>query len=285
MKLYHEIERIVHTAFAQLPECHANQYVMIDGDSGEILLAKNAFEPAYPASTTKVLTCMLALNKLSDLDQVISFPKVIDYGSLAGIGTGEKVKIIDLLYGLMLPSGNDAAEALALLSCGSITKFSEEMTKVAIDLGCSEHTNFVNPHGVFNPKHTSTAYDMALIARVAMNNPTFRKIVSTGAYTFHSDKKEYTVENTNALVHQKKGFTNRTYAYATGVKTGQTSKGYSLISSASRDGRNLIQVYLNSTADFGTNQGWLHRFLDSKALFEFCFNHYELLRQRMIVIE
>lgn len=261
----------------RLPKCHANNYVMMDANSGKILISKNAFEKTYPASTTKILTCLLALKKFDDLEKVITFPKVINYGSLMGVGEGEKIRIIDLLYGLMLPSGNDAAEAIAILASGSIEKFAEEMNELAKEIGCSVDSHYVNPHGVFNPDHTSTAYDMALITMAAMKNPLFLKIVNTGMYTCKSDKKEYTVHNTNALIHRKPGFNDRRYVYATGVKTGQTSKGYSLVSSAYKNDVSLVQVYLNSTDDFGTDKGWLHRFIDSKAMFEFVFDHYQTM--------
>lgn len=268
-----------------MPECHAEGYVMIDADSGRILINKGAFKKTYPASTTKVLTFLLALKKFGDLEATVTVPEVTGSGSLMGIEAGEQLRIIDLLYGLMLPSGNDAAEALAILSSGSIEKFVQEMNELAKDIGCSERSHFVNPHGIFRSKHTTCAYDMALITKKAMENPLFNKVVCTTVYTCKTSKKTLTLQNTNALLHQKSGNKDRRYIYATGVKTGTTGKGYSLISSATKNDVNLIQVYLHSQTDLGTPKGRRHRFIDSKALFEFAFDNYRALKKHPIIIK
>ncbi len=268
-----------------MPECHAGYYVMVDADSGKVLISKNAFQKTYPASTTKILTFLLALKKFDDLEATVTVPEVIGHDSLMGIEEGEQLRIIDLLYGLMLPSGNDAAEALAILGSGSIEEFVQEMNELAKEIGCSERSHFVNPHGIFNSKHTTCAYDMALIAQKAMQNRLFNKIVGTTVYTCKTSKKEIKLQNTNALIHRKAGNNDRRYIYATGVKTGKTGKGYSLVSSATKNNVNLIQVYLNSTDDFGTSEGKMYRFLDSKALFEFAFENYRALKKHPIIIK
>ena len=258
---------------------------MIDEDSGKVLIGKNALKKTYPASTTKIPTFLLALKKFDDLEAEVCIPAVVAHDSLMGIEEGEKLKIIDLLYGLMLPSGNDAAEALAILASGSIKDFAKEMNEYAKEIGCSKATHFVNPHGLFSSKHTTCAYDMALITKKAMQNRLFNKIVGTTVYTCTTDKKELKLQNTNLLIHRKPGKRDRRYVYATGVKTGKTGKGYSLVSSATKNNVNLIQVYFNSTDDFGTGIGKAHRFVDSKALFEFAFENYHDLRKAPVIID
>ncbi len=268
-----------------VPECHAQKYVMMDAGSGEILIAKDPFAPTWPASTTKVLTCLIALESFGDIEETIIFPlKEKKIGTVAGIGYGESIKVIDLLYGLMLPSGNDAAEAIAVILDGSVEKFAERMNTRSREIGCSEKSNFVNPHGIFDDKHMVTAYDMALISRKAMENDIFRKIVKTDVYCCKSDVSQYIWENTNALIHKNKAFYDRRYVYATGVKTGQNKRGYSLISAAEKNGIKLLQVYLNSSDDMGTNQGWVYRFADSRNMFEYTFEHYEQLKDKRIIL-
>ena len=214
---------------------------VIDKDSKRILYSKNENEKLPMASTTKVVTLITVLQNCDDLDEYIQ----VDDAAVGVEGTSiylrkdETIKVRDLLYGLMLRSGNDAATALACHVGGSIEGFAEMMNELAKYVGAN-NSHFMNPHGLDNPQHYTTAYDLALITAYALNNPIFQEVVST---------KNYVIEATNKS--DKRYLTNKNKLLSTldgccGVKTGYTSKaGRCLVSACSREERTTVCVVLN----------------------------------------
>ena len=214
---------------------------VIDKDSKRILYSKNENEKLPMASTTKVVTLITVLQNCDDLDEYIQ----VDDAAVGVEGTSiylrkdETIKVRDLLYGLMLRSGNDAATALACHVGGSIEGFAEMMNELAKNVGAN-NSHFMNPHGLDNPQHYTTAYDLALITAYALNNPISQEVVST---------KNYVIEATNKS--DKRYLTNKNKLLSTldgccGVKTGYTSKaGRCLVSACSREERTTVCVVLN----------------------------------------
>ncbi len=189
------------------------------------------------ASTTKILTALVILESL-DLGEVVEVPKQAEgtEGSSVYLKAGEKLSVKDLLYGLMLRSGNDCAVTLALRHSGSIKNFARAMNDKALSLG-ADSSHFTNPHGLPDEAHYTTAHDLALIAAAALENETFREIVSTKFYEPRGWK------NKNKMLWE--------YPGATGVKTGFTVRaGRCLVSSAERNGMTLVSVVLNSPQMF-----------------------------------
>lgn len=223
----------------------AKSAVLIDADSGRVLYEHNSYEKLPMASTTKIMTGLLACEsgKLNDSVKVSAFASGTE-GSSLWLKIGEKQTLENLTYGLMLKSGNDAAVAIAEYLGGSIDAFALLMNKKAREIG-AVNTNFENPHGLDSDGHYTTAYDLALIAREAMKNDTFRKIASTKTYTIpmEGEKWDRALKNHNKLLWNYEG--------CNGVKTGFTKKcGRCLVSSAERNGRELICVTLNAPDDW-----------------------------------
>lgn len=235
--------------------------IVIDADQGKVLFEKNARMPCFPASTTKIATALYTLyQKGEDLDDMVfaskdalqTVPTTVrrnqgpSYrlepgGTHIGLQVGEVLSLRTLLHGLMLASGNDAANVLAEYVSGSVERFMEELNLFLYHIGC-EDTHFTNPHGLPDHQHQTTAFDLAKMAQIAMRIPVFRKIVSTTQYereATHRQPSSMFVQ-TNALLRAS---TKHFYPDATGVKTGYTSQaGYNIVASASRNGRNLIAV-------------------------------------------
>jgi D-alanyl-D-alanine carboxypeptidase (penicillin-binding protein 5/6) len=255
--------------------------VLIEQGSGKVLYEKGAEEKLYPASTTKILTALLAIEN-GDINEIVTLgPEVamIDKdGSRAGLKPGEKIKLGDLLMGLMLPSGNDAANAIAvhigrkiagdqsLDVKKAIQVFVDKMNERALEIG-AKGSHFANPHGFHDINHYTTAYDLALITREAMKHDFFRNVVSTGKYSGVYTDGSKVIEvwgNTNKLINKD----NRYYfQYATGIKTGHTtSAGYCLVSSASENGMDVIAVVLNTTPE--------GQWKDSTSLLEYGLNNF-----------
>ena len=214
---------------------------VIEKDSKRVLYEKNINEKLPMASTTKVVTAITVLQNCKDLEEYIQ----VDDSAIGVEGTsiylrqGEVIKVKDLLYGLMLRSGNDAATALACHVAGSVSAFANLMNELAKEIG-AENSHFTNPHGLDNKDHYTTAYDLALISAYALNNPIFKEIVSSKSYvieeTNKSDKRYLT--NKNRLLSNLEG--------CCGVKTGFTSKaGRCLVSAAERDKTTIVCVVLN----------------------------------------
>jgi len=223
------------------PEVTGAAAVLIDAKNGQVLFEKNSHLRIYPASTTKVLTAVVALEncRLDEMVRVCEEAPLVE-GSSIGLRDGECLPLEDLLYALLLSSGNDAAVAIACHVAGSVENFAQMMNKKAAEIGAKE-SHFVNPSGLPDPGHYSTAYDMALIARYAMQNPDFRKIVSTMQKTIRRDDPD---AQTYLLNHNKLLWL---YEGANGIKTGYTVEaGQCLLSSAERRGRELIASVMKS---------------------------------------
>lgn len=223
----------------------ARQAILVDGNSGNVLFEKNADERAYPASTTKIMTALITIETLekygSPIAQIIKVPPEAEgvEGSSLYLKSGEEISVEDLLYGMMLVSGNDAAVALAEIIGGTQENFVKMMNTRAKELGCSG-TNFTNPNGLFDENHYTTVRDMAVISQAAMSNKTFRKIVKTTSWKATSRQGDYvTFANKNKTVHQYDG--------GNGIKIGYTeSSGRTLVASAQRGSQNMICVVMSA---------------------------------------
>lgn len=235
---------------------NARSAIVMDFDSGRVLYEKNAYQKRPMASTTKVMTAIVALEN-GNLDDVVTVSRnaASIHGSLMHLKAGEKLTLRELMYGLLLCSGNDAAIAIAEHIGGSVDGFLVMMNNKAKEIGAFD-TNFTTPHGLDEVGHYSTAYDMALITRYALNNPVFNEIVKTTSIQIGN---RY-LSNTNEML--------TSYPGADGVKTGYTGKaGRCLITSATRDGRRFISVVLfcDSRAQ---------RALSSKLILDYAFSLY-----------
>lgn len=251
----------------------AQAAILIEADTGNVIFEKNADQRMYPASITKIMTCWLALNSLTP-EQLEMKVQVSDNAvnlasdeSTAKFASGEEVRIIDLIYAAILVSGNDAATAIAEGLSGSVSAFVEIMNFAAASLGCQD-THFVNANGLHDENHYSTARDLAIIARVAMQNETFRKVVSTTSYVLPRDNIYRSRSLTTGIKFLLPVETKYYYEWATGMKTGTTSAaGKCFVASASRDGVNLIAVVLGAENDGD-------RYTDAKKLLEYGFTQY-----------
>ena len=235
-------------AFAEdnAPSVSAEAYVLYCVDNGKILNSKNENKKMKPASTTKLMTSLIALEESASNDKQVKFTEeMIAEGSSMYLKTGEVVKLSDLATGMMMASGNDAANATAISVSGSIEKFSDRMNERAKLIGM-ENTNFVTPSGLDDENHYSTAYDMALLMSYALENEDFAKLTSqkSAVVSFiEPSSKKTTYSNHNRLLSM--------YEYCTGGKTGYTmSAGRCLVSSAKKDGLTLICVTLNDRNDW-----------------------------------
>lgn len=231
--------------------------------SGRILESSDINNKKLIASITKIMTCIIALENNNNLEKVIKVPNEVlkMYGTNIYIEVGEKIKIIDLLYGLMLRSGNDAALTLAIATAGSEENFVKLMNKKAQELGMN-NTIFNNPHGLDeDTKNYSTAYDMSLLARYAYKNKIYRKIIKTKKYTCKSSIKSYLWYNRVSILNN--------YKYSLGGKNGYTPKaGKTLVSYAKKDNMTLIGVSLHDSNIYDTHED----------LFEKNFKKYKLYK-------
>ena len=234
--------------------------VLINQESGQVLFDKNANTPYYPASTTKILTAIIILEDL-DLNDTVTIDDRSPFagGSSIALEPGEVLTVEQLVYALMIASANDVAEALAIHHSGSIEAFKDVMNTRAAALGAI-NSNFENPHGLPNDDHLSTAYDLAMITKFAMQNETFRTIVSTRRYEIpptNIKKDTRYLNSTNSFFEGMAGsntlITVRdknvpiAYPYVTGVKRGYTEAAQScFVGSASIDGKSYISVVLKS---------------------------------------
>lgn len=233
------IPKVVPTDPAAI-EIIADGAVLLDGPSGAELWGKNAHEQFFPASSTKMLTALLVIEQ-GDLDGIVTVELSDTQVEPSSIyfKPGEQYTRRELLYALMLKSANDVARALARDNAGSVEAFAEKMTRRAHQLG-AERSQFRNPHGLHDPEHYSTPYDLALIARYAMQQPVFRQIVGTTHYEWAGGANgAVRLRNTNRLL--------RDFPGCTGLKTGYTRRaGHVLVSSAARDGQEVISVVMHS---------------------------------------
>jgi D-alanyl-D-alanine carboxypeptidase/D-alanyl-D-alanine carboxypeptidase (penicillin-binding protein 5/6) len=230
---------------------NAKSSALYNPDTKSFLYQKNASTRLPLASTTKIVTALIAIETL-DPDEIIKVPRdaVGIEGSSLYLAEGDELTANDLIHGVLLQSANDAATVLALRISGSIGAFAEKMTDRAKKIG-AENTNFENPHGLDSDEHYTTAHDLSVIAAEALNNDTFRKIVSTYKYTFKIGDKTRTIVNHNKLL--------KSYDGCIGVKTGYTRKsGRCLVSAAEKDGVTLIAVTLNDPDDWNDHTDMLN---------------------------
>jgi len=224
-------------AVAEALEVSATAAVLMDADMGQVLYEKNGDRQMLIASTTKIMTALVVLEHAAPDDVITVTPNHMAEGSSMYLRAGETVRVEELLYGLLLCSGNDAA--LALTECaGGLTPFVALMNEKAAALGMA-HTSFANPNGLDADGHYSTARDMAVLAAAAVENPTFRRICSSRSVTIG----QRTMENHNRLLRQVEG--------CVGLKTGYTrAAGRTLVSCTERDGCRLVAVTLQDGNDW-----------------------------------
>ena len=255
----------------EFPNINSRAAIVIDRNSNTILYGKNEKEKRKMASTTKIMTCIIVLENgnLNDIVEV-SKKSAGTGGSRLGLKTGDKITVKDLLYGLMLCSGNDAAVALAEHVGGSIEDFSKLMNDKASKLNL-ENTHFVTPHGLDNDEHYTTAYELALLSNYALKNKDFAQIVGTKSYTVTINNYTKTLSNTNELL----GTLNGIY----GIKTGFTNgANRCLVTACKRGNMDIICVVLGAdTKNFRTK--------DSIKLIEYVFKEYEPVNLNTLIKE
>ena len=242
------------------PSVSAKSAVLIDGESGELLCSKNPDERLPMASTTKIMTALVAIEE-GDLASEVTIPReaVGVEGSSIYLYEGEKLTLEELLYAVLLESANDAATAVAIHISGSVEGFAALMNEKAAKLGL-ENTHFENPHGLDSAQHYTTARELAIIAAEAMKNPKLREIASTKKKTIPLND----TEGVRLLINHNRLL--KSYNGAIGVKTGYTKKsGRCLVSAAERDGLTLICVTLSAPDDWR----------DHTSLLDYGFSNYE----------
>jgi len=261
---------------AETIDVYCDSAILIDAKTGEVLFEKNANQKAYPASTTKILTAYIALSQGYSMDEEIipsrnSVMSVPTGSSIAYFSENEKLTLEQVLYGLLLPSGNDAANILAEHISGSASTFSDLMNVTAEKLGAT-NSHFMNPSGLHDNDHYTTAADLAKIAQQVMKIDKFREIVAQSKYDMPAtnvSKQVRTFINTNKLLTSGGEYF---YPYATGIKTGYTSQASNcLVASASKDGTDLITVVLGGHI-IPVNKSAVY--LDTIALFNYGFENY-----------
>lgn len=253
----------------KLPSVNSKNIIVLDRKTLLPLYEKNAYQKTAMASTTKILTCIIALENSKKTDIVTVSQKASSIsGSCLGLNSNTKISMNDLLYGLMLRSGNDCAIAIAEHISGSIEEFSNLMNQKAFELGLF-NSNFITPHGLDNENHYTTAYDLALLTNYALKNADFKKIVSTKRATISYNNSTAEISNTNELL----GNLNGVY----GVKTGFTFEaGRCLVSACKRDSLDIIVVVLGAdTKSIRTK--------DSKNLINYIFENYEYINVADII--
>ena len=265
------------------PQPHARAALVVYGDTGEILYDFNAYERMYPASLTKIMTSLVVLDavgtgELSMDTEAAASAQALDLpwdASKVGLQVGEVLTIEQLLYCDLLPSACDACNVLAEAVAGSMEAFVDRMNAKAAQLGL-ENTHFANPHGYHDPNHYTTAYEVYLMARIAMENETFRTIVGTQSYTLpatNSYNRERTLRSTNLLLDERNALY---YSKAIGIKTGFTDEAGRCLASAAVDeeGRTFYCVVLGCepTDEDGKTQYW--SFSESQRLLEWAFENF-----------
>ena len=259
------------------PTIYSEGAILIEASTGTVLYEKNENEVFEPASTTKILTALLALEKC-DLNEVATASSTAINGipsnyAIADIRVGEQFTIEQLLNVMLIHSANEAANVIAEHVAGSQEEFAKMMTKRAQELGC-KNSNFVNANGIENENHYTTAYDLALIMKQCVKNDTFKKIISTEKYTLPStelnEENRYFQNNNSLIIKGDKYY----YQYCVGGKTGYTKEAKNcMVSLASKDGMDLIAVVLKGET---TETGESARNRDTINLFEYGYENYNL---------
>ena len=253
-------------------EIYSGSALVIDTVTGATLFSQDADEKIYPASTTKLLTAILALENCS-LDETVTFSETaVDLESGASsidAVAGEEMSLEDVLYGLLLPSGNDCANAIAEHVAGSIDAFAEMMNEKAEELGCTS-SHFTNPSGLHDSDHYTTASDMFLIAKEAFSNSTIKEIISCASYTVGATNMsdERTFSNSNSLIQTDSSYYNSTVV---GGKTGYTSSaGRALVILSESNNMNLICLFFNCPYYYGV-------FSDANTLLDYVYNNFSIV--------
>ena len=249
--------------------------IVMDMDSGAILYGQNIHLTYPPASITKILTALIVLENCN-LDDTVTFSTTAvnqveaDSGNKISVVAGDQLSVEDCLYSMLLVSCNQAANALAEHTAGSIPAFVDMMNEKAAELGCT-NTHFANPHGLFDENHYTTAHDMALIAKAAYQNETFRIITGTARYTIPPTNKHdepTDLQNHNEMLYPFKTLKYR-YEYCTGGKTGYTDIARStLVTYAEKDGMSLVCVVMHTESP--------NQWTDSRNLFDYAFDNFQL---------
>jgi D-alanyl-D-alanine carboxypeptidase (penicillin-binding protein 5/6) len=253
----------------EIPNINARHAIVIERNSKQILYGKNETEKCKMASTTKIMSSLIVIENCSLSDTVTISSKAANTGgSRLGLSTNDQITVENLLYGLMLRSGNDAAVALAEHTAGSVEGFVELMNQKAIELGLSS-THFVTPHGLDSDEHYTTAYDLALLTDYALQNETFAKIVNTKTYTITLNGYSKTLNNTNELLGNFVG--------VYGVKTGFTNgANRCLVTACKRDNLDVICVVLGCDTK-------KDRTSDSMSLLNYIFNNFTVVNIEDII--
>lgn len=266
-------------AHASTPEITSDYAIVIDADSGSVLYEKNAYERAYPASTTKIMTGLLVAENCLNLDEVVTVGDEVNRFSAANSlmenKQGEEITIRDLFYGMMLISGNDAAATLGIHLGGSFEGFADMMNAKAKELGMND-THFINPHGIHDENHYTTAADMAILMQYAIKNETFAKVVGTPEYTCqptNKRKSEKVLYNTNKFITSKESEQDFHWSAVNGGKTGHTSAAQGcLVTSIHKDGKNIISVLFHDTSEKS-----IARWTESRELLEYGLDNLSLV--------
>lgn len=248
---------------------NARSYIVLDRKSKKVLIGKNEYTKAKMASTTKIMTATIILENCN-LDDIVTISKksANTGGSRLGLKTNDKISVLNLLYGLLLCSGNDAAVALAEYCSGSIPEFCNLMNQKAIELGLT-NSHFETPHGLDSDGHYTTAYELALITDYALKNSTFVKIVNTKNHTIQINNYPKNLSNTNELL----GVLDGVY----GVKTGFTNgANRCLVTACKRNDMDLICIVLGCDTKKFRGQ-------DSTKLINYCFDNFEYVNIRNLL--
>ncbi len=247
-------------------DLYAQSCILIEASTGRVLFERKADERMYPASTTKIVTLLLALQS-GELEDTVTIPQsaadIPSDSSIVPLTPGERMRMLDLLYGLMIRSGNDAANAVAELCAGSVDAFVERMNSFAQEIGMTK-SHFANPHGYHDDEHYTTARDLAVAARLGLTEPQFCQIVTCLQYTMPATQKrgELVLQNSYEIFHPESEFY---IPGAAGIKSGYTKRaGFCYVGAAQRDGRTLIAVILHVA---GRDRGWT----DLRRLFAYGF--------------
>ncbi len=272
----------------EVPKLNGQAAVLVDLDSGRVLYGYNMDEERAPASLTKVMTVLLALEAVDagrvSLDEIITaqddcLQGMEEDSSTAGIVPGVQVSMRDLLYCMLLHSANEACNIVGRYIAGSISGFVEQMNKKAEQLGC-KHTHFMNTHGMPAEGHYSSAYDQYLIFTEAMKHPLFMEISNSASYQPESSaiNNGEPIGNSNALINITSIYSNGgryLYEGASGGKTGYTrAAGYCLISTAQRDGVKLLAVAMGCDGALNASIEDYYNFIDSRTLYDWGFNNF-----------
>ena len=254
-----------------LPKTNSRRYIVYDRISKSMIIGKNEDVKSAMASTTKIMTSIVILEK-ADLDEMVTVSAKAGGtgGSRLGLKKGDKASVKNLLYGLMLRSGNDAAVALAEHVGGSVKEFAELMNEKASELGLT-NTHFVTPHGLDDANHYTTALELAKLTDYAMNNETFSKIVGTKSITIYINNQPRQINNTNELLGTLNG--------VVGVKTGFTNNaGRCLVTETKRNNMDIITIVLGADTK-------KDRTKDSVNLIEYTFSKYKMYNLEEQIIE